>query len=65
MFLYLFVLGMEAFSVMMEKEASEGFLVGHKFVNRNGEERHIIHLLFADDTLVFCKDLRDHMAYLS
>ena len=62
---YLFVLGMEVFSVMMEKVASEGFLASHKFVNLNGEERHINHLLFEDDTLVFCKDSRDHMAHLS
>ena len=32
-------------------------------MNRNGEERHINHLLFANDTLVFYKDVKDHMAY--
>ena len=47
---YLFVLGMEVFSVLMEKATSEGFLAVHKFMNINGEERHINHLLFVDNT---------------
>ena len=52
--LYLFVLGMKVFLVLMVKAALEGFLLGHKFVNRSGEELHINNLLFVDDTLVFC-----------
>ena len=35
---YLFVLGMEVFSILMEKASSKGFLQGHKFVNRSGDE---------------------------
>ena len=62
---YLFILGMEVFSILMEKAASKGFLQGHKFVNRSGDELQLNHLLFADDTLVFCKDTRDQLAYLS
>ena len=62
---YLFVLGMKFFSILMEKAASEGFLQGHKFVNRSGDELQLNHLLFTDDTLVFCKDSRDQLAYLS
>ena len=62
---YLFVLGMEVFSILMEKSASEGFLQGHKFVNRSGDELQLNHLLLADDTLVFCKDSIDQLAYLS
>ena len=34
-------------------------------MNISGEERKINHLLFAYDTLVFCKDSRDKRAYLS
>ena len=49
----------------MEKAASKGFLSSHKFVNRSGEEMQINHLLFADDTLVFCKDLRDKLTHLN
>ena len=34
------------------------------FEGRNGIERQITHL-FADDNLVFCKDMEDHMTYMS
>ena len=46
---------MEAFSILIDKAASEGFLSGYKISNRSGDVVHITHLLFADDTLVFCK----------
>ena len=56
---YLFVLGMEVFTVMVEKVVSEGFLSGYKIVNKYGDGVKSTHFLFADDTLVFCKDSRD------
>ena len=56
---------MEVFSIMVEKAISEGFLSGYEIVNRYGDEGKITHLLFADDTLVLCKDSKDHMANLS
>ena len=49
---------------MVDKAAQEGFLSGYKIVNREGEEVQNTHLLFADDTLVFCKDSKDQMAHL-
>ena len=61
---YLFVLGMEAFSLLIDRAAEGGFISGYKFEGRNGTERQITHLLFADDTLVFCKDTEDEMVYL-
>ena len=63
--LYLFVLRMEAFSVLIERAVSEGFLAGYKMTNRNEEEENITHLLFVDDTLVFCRDSKEEMANLS
>ena len=62
---YLFVLGMEAFSFLVDRAVEEDFIFGYKFKGRNGIERHITHLLFADNTLVFCKDIDDQMTYLS
>ena len=49
----------------MDKATFGGFLSGFKIVNIIGEELQISHLLFADDTLVFCSDLRDQFAHLS
>ena len=51
--------------MLIDKAVSEGFLTRIKFASRRGEEVQISHLFFADDTLVFCKDSRDQMAYLS
>ena len=62
---YLFVLGMEAFSLLVDRAAEGGFISGYKFKGRNATERQITHLLFVDDTLVFCKDTEDQMVYLS
>ena len=47
---YLFVLGMEVFSMLIEKAVSRGFLTGLKVLGGEGEEMQISHLLFADDT---------------
>ena len=46
---YLFVLGMEVFSILIDKAVAEGFLSSFKFANRSGEMVQITHLLFADD----------------
>ena len=62
---YLFVLVMEAFSLLVDRGTEGGFISDYKFKGRNGTERQITHPLFADDTLVFCKDTKDQMAYLS
>ena len=62
---YLFVIGMEVFSILVDKAATGGFLSGYNMVNIHGENMQITHFYLADDTLVFCSDTRDQMAYLS
>ena len=52
---YLFVLGMEVFSILIDKATRGGYLVGYNFRNSFGDVTNIYHLLFANDTLVFCK----------
>ena len=56
---------MEALSLMIDKAAERGYISGYKFKGRNGTVSQITHLLFADDTLVFCKDSEDQMIPLS
>ena len=62
---YLFIISMDVFSILVDKAASRGFLSSFKIMDRFGEELQIIHLLFADGTLVFCNDSRDQLTYLS
>ena len=62
---YLFVIGMEVFSIIVDKATFGGFLLGFKVANRFGEGLQINHPLFVDDTLIFCSDSRDQLAYLN
>ena len=62
---YLFVIVMEVFSCFLRRTISGGFLSGWRVRGRSGEGVQISHLLFADDTLVFCEESLDQMTYLS
>ena len=61
---YLFVLGMEALSLMIDKAVEGGFISGYMFKGRDNTIKQITHLLFTNDTLVFCKDTEDQMTHL-
>ena len=52
-------------SLLMDKAASGGFLPGFSLEGRKGEAVKITHLLFVDDTLVFCNDSEEQMLYMS
>ena len=62
---YLFVITMEVFSCLLRRAISGGFLSGWRVRDRSGEGVQILHLLFADDTFVFCEESLDQMTYLS
>ena len=55
LFPYLFVIAMEVFSCLLRRAISGGFLFGWRVRGRRGEGILILHLLFVDDTLVFCE----------
>ena len=47
---YLFVLGIEALSLMINKVAEGCYISGYIFDGRDNTVKQITHLLFADDT---------------
>ena len=51
---YLFLLAMEALSQLLSSARNGGFISGFKVGGREREGPIVSHLLFADDTLIFC-----------
>ncbi|RVX21198.1 LINE-1 reverse transcriptase-like [Vitis vinifera] len=62
---YLFVLGMEVLSALLRRAVDGGFISGCRLRGRGGMEMNVSHLLFADDTIIFCEARQDHLTYLS
>jgi hypothetical protein len=60
----LFVIVMEAFSKLFSISVQRGFLSGFSVGSNSNGVVNISHLLFADDTLVFCGTSPDHLLYL-
>ena len=61
----LFVIGMEALSCLINRAMSGGFLSGCRVRGRGGNGVQVTHLLFADDTMVFCEASLEQMVFLS
>ena len=62
---YLFVLGMEVLSVLLRRVVDGGFISGCSLRGKRGMEMNVSHLLFADDTIIFCEARQDHLTSLS
>lgn len=56
----LFVVIMEAFCRMLSTIVDRGLFSGLSKGSRNNDELLVSHLLFTDDTLIFCEGNLDH-----
>ncbi|RVW97682.1 putative ribonuclease H protein [Vitis vinifera] len=62
---YLFVMGMEVLSNLIKRAVERGFLSGCRIRGGGRQPVHVSHLLFADDTIVFCEARKKYLTYLS
>ncbi|CAI0629580.1 unnamed protein product, partial [Linum tenue] len=60
---FLFLLVMDILSVMLETLRSEGLISGF-FMNEASEEGEVTHLMYADDTIIFCDANEDQVLNL-
>ena len=56
---------MEAFSSLLRKAVDGGFVSDCKASSRGGEGVNVSHLLFADDTLIFCGASKVQLLHLN
>ena len=56
---------MEAFSRLLKRAMEGNYLTGSRIAERGGVEMSISHLLYADDTLLFCEANKDQLKFLS
>ena len=52
-------------SVLIRRVVEGGFISGCNIWRGSGPVANISHLIFADDTIVFCEAKKEHLIYLS
>ena len=62
---FLFVMGMEVLSVLITRAVEGGFIHGCRIWRGREQAVNITHLLFADDTIVFCEAKKEALLHLS
>ncbi|RVW46326.1 LINE-1 reverse transcriptase-like [Vitis vinifera] len=62
---YLFVMGMEVLSALIRRAVGGGFVSGYNLKGRGGLVMEVSHLLFADDTIIFCEAKKEYLTSLS
>ena len=62
---YLFVMGMEVLSVLIPRAVEGGFIFGCSIWRGRGQTINISHLLFVDDTVIFCEAKKEYLMHLS
>ena len=62
---YLFVIGMEVLSCLLNRAVEGNYFAGSRIAVGRGEDLVISHLLYADDTLIFCQANMEQLKYLS
>ena len=55
---------MEVFSRMEKRMEGVGFLSGFKADGRRGKRECVSHLLYADDTILFCEAAVEQILYI-
>ncbi|RVW74273.1 Transposon TX1 uncharacterized 149 kDa protein [Vitis vinifera] len=58
---YLFIMGMEVLSALISRAVEGGFIYGCRIWKGRGQPVNITHLLFADDTIVFCEAKKESL----
>ena len=61
---YLFIMGMEVLSVLITRAVEGGFIHGCRIWRGREQAVNITHLLFADDTIVFCEAKKEALLHL-
>ena len=56
---------MEALSCLINRAVDGNYLSGIRVANGRGEDLAISHILYADDTLIFCEDDIEQLKFLS